>query len=183
MNNKTKNSITVFKEIIHVKVYRWILYFVKACILFLITFLVSCHNEGSMNYSNIKTYAFRLSPGQDLKSEIEAMAKREKIEAGWIVTCVGSLTQTNIRYANQPEGTKREGHFEIVSLVGTVSTNGCHLHLAVSDSSGLTFGGHLLEKNLVYTTAEIVIAKDPGKIFTRELDTVSGWKELKVTEK
>ncbi len=130
-----------------------------------------------------KTHAFRLKPNQDLKKEIEAFVAKEKIEAGYIITCVGSLTQTNIRYANQANGSVQSGHFEIVSLVGTVSINGSHLHISISDSTGKTIGGHLLTDNLVYTTAEIVIGESKNLSFTREKDGTTPWEELQVKEK
>jgi hypothetical protein len=136
-----------------------------------------------MNSSDSITHAIRLKPGQDLRQEIESSVKKEDIKAGWIITCVGSLTSTNMRFANQPEGTKANGHFEIVSLVGTISTNGSHLHLSVSDSLGNTLGGHLLEGNLVYTTAEIVIGESKIFEFARENDGSTKWEELQIRKK
>ena len=133
-----------------------------------------------MATDSVKIHTLRLKPNQDLKQEIEAFVKKERIEAGWIMTCVGSLIQTNLRYANQPEGTKNVGHFEIVSLVGTVSINGSHIHLSTSDSVGVTKGGHLLGENLVYTTAEIVIGESKNHVFTREKDGSTPWEELQI---
>ncbi len=144
---------------------------------------IQCKNPKTMDVENIKIHAPRLKPNQDLKQEIEAFVKKENIEAGWIMTCVGSLTQANLRYANQPEGTKSKGHFEIVSLVGTVSVNGSHVHLSISDSLGATKGGHLLNENLIYTTAEIVIGESKNHIFTREKDGSTPWEELQVKTK
>lgn len=95
----------------------------------------------------IKTHPLRLKPGDDLKKEIEAYAKAHTIQAGWMVTCAGSLTNYHLRFANQAAGSSGEGHFEIVSLGGTVSVNGSHLHISISDSTGKTIGGHLLDKN------------------------------------
>jgi hypothetical protein len=37
---------------------------------------------------------------------------QKNIKAGWISTCVGSLTQYNLRFANQPEGSSDIGHYE-----------------------------------------------------------------------
>lgn len=136
-----------------------------------------------MQQEKLKIHAFRLKPGQDLKKEIEAYVQKEKIEAGWIMTCVGSLTQTHLRFANIPDGAKFNGHFEIVSLVGTLSIAGCHLHLSVSDSGGVTLGGHLLAENLVYTTAEIVISESKELVFTREKDGTTNWPELQVKKR
>ena len=136
-----------------------------------------------MTEINTNIYAFRLKPGQDLKLEIEKLVTEKRIEAGWIVTCVGSLTQTNIRYANRQDGAVINGHFEIVSLTGTVNINGSHLHISVSDSLGKTIGGHLLENNRVYTTAEIVIGESKQLQFTREKDGTTPWEELQVKQR
>ena len=87
---------------------------------------------------NNKVYIFRLNPGEDLRKSIEAFVKEKNIIAGWINTCVGSLTDYTIRFANQQEGNNGSGHFEIVSLTGTVSVNGSHLHISISDSTGKT---------------------------------------------
>lgn len=132
--------------------------------------------------NNCKTHAFRLKPGQDLKNEILQYVKEKQIKAGWVSTCVGSLTNYNIRFANQPEGSSGSGHFEIVSLTGTVSVNGSHLHISISDSSGKTIGGHLLDSNIVYTTAEIVLLSSDDFIFKREKDGSTEWEELQVKD-
>ncbi|MBL0232312.1 MAG: DNA-binding protein [Chitinophagaceae bacterium] len=129
------------------------------------------------------THVFRLKPGADLKRSIQDYVEKNQIEAGWILTCVGSLTDYNIRFANQEKTDSGKGHFEIVSLVGTLSKNGSHLHLSISDSSGVTMGGHLSDGCLVYTTAEIVIQSSKKFLFTREVDGSTPWKELKVQEK
>ena len=136
-----------------------------------------------MKPSDTTTHAFRLKPGQDLRKEIEAFVQKENILAGWIITCVGSLTQTNLRFANQPGGSGSNGHFEIVSLTGTISTSGSHLHMSVSDSLGRTIGGHLLDGNMVYTTAEIVIGESKSLVFSREKDGTTAWEELQVKKK
>lgn len=129
---------------------------------------------------NSKHHVFRLLPGQDLKQSIEQYVKENQLSAGWIATCVGSLTEYQIRFANQERAYGDKGHFEIVSLTGTVSVNGSHLHIAVSDSTGKTIGGHLLDGNKVYTTAEIVIGESKEHVFTREKDGSTPWEELQV---
>lgn len=131
--------------------------------------------------NNYTAHAFRLKPGQDLKKEIENLVKEKQIKAGWISTCVGSLTNYQIRFANQQKGGTDTGHFEIVSLTGTISTNGSHLHISISDSTGKTIGGHLMEGCKIYTTAEIVILSSNEFIFNREKDGTTPWEELQVT--
>lgn len=153
----------------------------RFCLILLVFLSLQCSTKSVMKTTDeLKIHAFRLKPGEDLRAGIEAFAKRENIEAGWVMTCVGSLTQTNLRFANQPSGTKANGHFEIVSLTGTVSINGCHLHLSVSDSLGQTTGGHLLLENFVYTTAEIVLGESRRHVFTREKDGTTPWEELQI---
>jgi hypothetical protein len=142
----------------------------------LLSFLfLQCKNSQPLNSSDSITHTFRFKPGQDLKQEIESFVIKEDIKAGWIIKCAGSLTSTNLRIANQTECTKANGHFEILSLVGTISTNGSHLNLSISDSLGNTTGVHLLEGNPVYTTAEIVIGESEKLVFSRESDGSTKW--------
>lgn len=126
--------------------------------------------------------AFRLKPGEDLREGIEKVVKQKSIRAGWVATCAGSLTDYAIRFANQPGASTGSGHFEIVSLSGTVSINGSHLHLSISDSTGKTIGGHLVPGCKVYTTAEIVLQYSDKYEFTREKDGSTPWEELQVKE-
>ncbi len=144
--------------------------------------LAGCINSSTMK-DQTAVYALRLKPGEDLQAGIVKAVAGNHIAAGWIATAVGSLTHYNIRFANQPEGAAGEGHFEIVSLVGTLSANGNHLHLSISDSTGKTIGGHLLEGCKVYTTAEIVIHATDKYTFSREKDGSTPWEELQVREK
>jgi uncharacterized protein len=132
------------------------------------------------NMEKQQVFAFRLKPGQDLKAGIEKFVEENNLQAGYLLTCVGSLTQYNIRFANQPNGTKGTGHFEIVSLVGTLGQEGNHLHISIADSTGKTLGGHLLNDNLIYTTAEIVIGNSPNYKFNRREDGTTPYKELQV---
>ena len=133
--------------------------------------------------SVMQTYSYRLLPGQDLKKEIEAIVRQEHIEAGAVLTCVGSLTDVTLRTANQSEARKWHDHFEIVSLVGTLSTNGSHLHLSVSDSTGQTIGGHLLDGCRIYTTVELVIGVMTDLVYERQTDPTFGYKELTIRKK
>lgn len=128
-------------------------------------------------------YIFRLSPQADLKRSILQVARDNGITAGVVVTCVGSLTQYNLRFANREDGVLATGHFEIVSCTGTVSNEAVHLHLAVADDKGNTVGGHLLDGNRVYTTAEICLAVLHDVVLHREADPASGYRELVVKKR
>ena len=133
--------------------------------------------------SRMETYSFRLKPGQDLKQQLDAFVKQQRVDAGAIITCVGSLTDLVLRLANQEKVTHWQGHFEIVSLVGTLSATGSHLHLSAADSTGRTLGGHLMEGCKIYTTAEIVVGVLTDVVYTRETDPTFGYKELVVKRK
>jgi predicted DNA-binding protein with PD1-like motif len=133
--------------------------------------------------SEARFYAFRLGPKKDLRKSIIEFAEENNIKAGSIVTCVGSLEQFHIRFANQGESEVRIGHFEIVSLTGTFSNTSCHLHISVADQTGQTVGGHLLNENFIYTTAELVVADLLGLEFTRETDATYGYAELVIHSK
>lgn len=66
---------------------------------------------------------------------------------------------------------------EIVSLMGTVSEHGSHLHASLAHRDLSVFGGHLRPGCLVNTTAEIVLAELPDTVFTRERDEATGYEE------
>lgn len=128
----------------------------------------------------MRVYALRLRPGQDLRQELERFTKERGIKAGFVITTVGSLRKASLRLADRSEPTGFEGKFEIVSLVGTLTQDGVHLHASISDGEGRTVGGHLVEGCLVYTTAEIVIGEAKGMEFRRETDAATGYKELTI---
>jgi predicted DNA-binding protein with PD1-like motif len=144
--------------------------------------IYSCTFQKEITMPTTKTHVIRLKPGEDLKKSILQFVTNNNIKAGWIGTCAGSLTQYNIRFANQNKPSSDTGHFEIVSLTGTLSINGSHLHISISDSTGKTIGGHLLDNNIIYTTAEIVIQESTRHVFTRKNDGTTPWEELQVEE-
>lgn len=128
----------------------------------------------------MKVFALRLRPGQDLRKEIERFTREKSFKAGFIITTVGSLEKVTLRLADQKNTSNFEGKFEIVSLVGTLSQDGVHLHISLSDSSGRTIGGHLVEGCQIYTTAEIVIGEAKGIVFGRAADKLTGYEELTI---
>ncbi|MCJ2163333.1 MULTISPECIES: PPC domain-containing DNA-binding protein [unclassified Pseudodesulfovibrio] len=124
--------------------------------------------------------AVRLHPGQDLLRELEYFCRAQSLDAGCVLTCVGSLTTAVIRFANQEQAEELHGHFEIVSLTGVLSTHGAHCHISISDREGRTVGGHLMAGCNVYTTAEIIIGTCPGMRFLRTFDPQTGYPELEI---
>jgi predicted DNA-binding protein with PD1-like motif len=125
----------------------------------------------------------RLRPGDDLKETIDKFVQDRKIQAGWIASAVGSLTDFSIRFANRKEKETGSGHFEIISLSGLLSHNGSHLHIGIAGTDGKVIGGHLLPGCIIYTTAELIIQVTGKYEFRRELDGTTEWRELQINEK
>jgi len=137
----------------------------------------------SVTPSAARFYAFRLKPGEDLLEGIRAVVNTLELKAVSIVSCVGSLTRANLRFAHTGVFVERTGHFEIVSLVGTVDAKGEHLHISISDCVGTTLGAHFGPGSSVYTTAEVVIAELTDLSFRREMCDKSGYEELIVEKR
>ena len=125
-------------------------------------------------------HCLRLAPGQDLKHELQAFAAAEALEAGVIVTGLGSLTQAALRFAAALEGTVIDGPLELIALSGTLSRYGMHLHGAVADAQGRVYGGHILPGCIIRTTAEIAIAPLAHLRLDRQFDPQTGYWELVV---
>ncbi len=135
----------------------------------------------------MKVFTLRLRPKQDLRLELIKFAKKNNIKAGSIVTCVGALQPFVLRMAGAtPEKQdikKYNEKHEIVSLVGTITGEDCHLHIALSNKCGEVVGGHLKEGSLVDLTAEVVIIEDESAKYLRETDKNTGFSELVVRER
>ena len=128
----------------------------------------------------MKIFATRLKPDQDLKTSLKNFVEENNIQSGFILTAVGSLNQATLRFANQDNYQVFKERFELVSLAGTLSIHGIHLHISISDKNGKAIGGHLVEGCIIYTTAEIVIGTSEDFIFMRAVDQNTSYKELEI---
>jgi predicted DNA-binding protein with PD1-like motif len=131
----------------------------------------------------MQTFVLRIKPGEDLKQTLQRAVRNHHVLAGCVLSCAGSLERVRLRLADQNHSTDFPGKHEIVSLGGTLSPEGLHLHMAASDETGRTVGGHLVEGNIVYTTAEIVVGVFSELRFHRVLDRRTGSRELRVERK
>jgi len=129
----------------------------------------------------MKVVPLRLTPGDDLRQVLENWMGHQREQAGCVISAVGSLSVAQLRFAGAAEATTIRGDLEILSLSGTLSPDGSHLHIAMADSSGAVIGGHLCPGSLVRTTAELVIGLLPEWRFSRELDPATGYAELRIT--
>lgn len=136
--------------------------------------------ESHLEPSSIQPHALRLHPDQDLRQSLKEFAVQRQIQAGFVLSAIGSLKQANIRFANQPESQLLTEKFEILSLNGTLSIAGVHLHITIADRAGKVLGGHLDKGCLIYTTAEIVLGEIPELFFRRTPDEKTGYLELEI---
>ena len=120
----------------------------------------------------------RLHRGDDLLASIRALAQAEKIDAGVVLSGVGCVSRARVRDASGVNVRELNRHFEIVSLNGTVSQTRCHLHIALSDESLATVGGHMLEGCIINTTCELIIGVLDGVRFDTEQDAQTGYDEI-----
>jgi predicted DNA-binding protein with PD1-like motif len=128
----------------------------------------------------MRTLPIRLHPNQDLRAALEATLAEHSVSAAFVLQGIGSLSTARIRYAGMSQATELRGDLEILTLSGSLSTDGAHLHIAVADAQGRVVGGHVADGCIVRTTAEILLALLPAYHFSREPDAASGWKELAV---
>ncbi|ETX14296.1 DNA-binding protein [Roseivivax halodurans JCM 10272] len=122
--------------------------------------------------------ALRLLPGEDLREAVEEAFSAEPETAGFVAAAIGSLSAARIRPAGRNDALMLAEPLEIVSLSGTLSPDGAHLHIAVADARGTMTGGHLLPGCAIRTTAEIVIALLTDLRFSRPQDPATGYNEL-----
>ena len=126
-------------------------------------------------------HCFRLHRGQDLYEAVETYVNDHHIAAGAVVSGVGCVSRWRLRDATGVRVRSGEEDVEIVSLMGTVSEHGCHLHASFSREDLSAFGGHLLPGCIVNTTAEIVLLELEDFAFDRRPDPETGYDELTVT--
>ena len=120
----------------------------------------------------------RLSPGTDLRLALEQRVRDEAWPGGFVVSGIGSLTQARLRFAGNAEPTALAGDLELLTLAGSLSVDGAHLHASVADAHGTVRGGHVCAGCIVRTTAELLIARFTDQRLSRELDPATGFTEL-----
>ncbi|WP_321782889.1 PPC domain-containing DNA-binding protein [Paraburkholderia sp. J94] len=122
----------------------------------------------------------RLSPGDDLRETLAAALAQHGAQAAFVVQGIGSLSAVELRYAGLDTPASLRGDFEILTLAGSLSLDGAHLHASVSDAQGRVLGGHIARGCIVRTTAEVLLMLLPDHRFTREHDAQTGFPELVV---
>ena len=132
----------------------------------------------------MKHHAFRLTYGMDLRQGIEDYCRDNDIHSAAIVTVVGCVYRARIRLADGETIEEYDDRYEIVSLTGTVSPDGSHMHVSLADEDGSVIGGHMCNGCLVNTTAEVVLVSlDEEYRFSREYDDSTGYDELVIRKR
>lgn len=132
----------------------------------------------------MKTFPIRLTPGQDLRTALEAAMQSQHCRAAFVLSGIGSLSTAGVRLAGAAQPERLTGEMEILTLSGTVAFDGVksssHLHMAISTATGQVIGGHVAPGCIVRTTAEVLLALLPDWEFAREPDAATGYDELVV---
>jgi predicted DNA-binding protein with PD1-like motif len=122
----------------------------------------------------------RLAPQDDLRATLEAVLHEHGGGAAFVLQGIGSLSVALVRLAGMAQPLELRADLEILTLAGSLSPDGAHLHISVADAQGRVTGGHLCPGSIVRTTAEVLVALLPDYRFTREDDAATGYKELAI---
>ena len=128
----------------------------------------------------MKPLPIRLSPGDDLRADLEAALAASGAQAGFVVSGIGSLREARVRFAGRPTPHHATGDLEILTLSGTLGSGRSHLHASLAEADGQVIGGHVAPGCIVRTTAEILVVLLETVRFGRELDPATGYAELAI---
>ena len=81
-------------------------------------------------------YIFRLHRGDDLKQSILEFCRMNNINSGIIACAVGCCSKVKFRLAGAESFYEDERDYEIVSIMGTISKDGVHIHISFADDTG-----------------------------------------------
>lgn len=125
------------------------------------------------------TYVVRIDKGEEILEEIKELAEKENIKLAK-VEALGAVNNFTVGVYKVEEkkyyANSFTGNFEIVSLLGTISTMNnnfyAHIHMSAGNDKGEVFGGHL-NKATVSATCEMVITIINGTV-DREFNSEVG---------
>lgn len=132
----------------------------------------------SVKINDMREHAVRLIKGCDLLEEIERIANDNNYNTLVVLSAVGSVSNIKIRLAKAIEYLELNQDFEIVSLMGTVSCGGAHLHVSFSDEKGNVIGGHLCKGTIINTTCELVFGILEDYESKRAFDESTNYNEI-----
>jgi uncharacterized protein len=115
----------------------------------------------------------KLGPGSDLRGSLEQLAI-ERNASGFVLGVVGNLSRAAFQCPGRAGPTVLQGDLEIITLNGTVSPQGVHLHLSLSDGKCQVWGGHLEHGTLVLKGADLLVGFLPSSVPPEPTATVPG---------
>lgn len=104
----------------------------------------------------MRALPLHLDAGSDLHHSLRALAAREGIE-GFVLSVVGNLSQAAFQCPGTTQPTMLQGDLEVITLQGTLSPQGVHLHLSLSDGQCQVWGGHLEPGTLVQKGVDVLV--------------------------
>jgi predicted DNA-binding protein with PD1-like motif len=131
----------------------------------------------------MKPVPVRFGPGVDLRGALQGVLAEHGVEAAYVIQGIGSLSVAQIRFAGMDQATELRGDLEILTLGGSLSPDGVHLHISVSDTEGRVTGGHMGPGCTVRTTAEVLVALLADHRFARDFDAATGFPELAISSR
>lgn len=97
-----------------------------------------------------------LGSGSDLLRSLEALVQEHQV-SGFVLSVVGNLSQAAFQCPGKAGPSVLRGELEIITLQGTVSPEGVHLHLSLADGDCQVWGGHLEPGSLVLRGADLLV--------------------------
>tara|TARA_Y100001968_G_scaffold191429_1_gene175393 strand:+ start:395 stop:1012 length:618 start_codon:yes stop_codon:yes gene_type:complete len=102
------------------------------------------------------SYSVKLPPNTDLLQALDQIARNENA-FGYVLGVVGNLSRAAFQCPGRAEPEIIESTLEIITLNGTISPEGSHLHLSVSDTACKVWGGHLERGAYVLKGVDILL--------------------------
>ena len=104
----------------------------------------------------METLPLELNPGQDLHLALAELAVQQQL-SGFVLGVVGNLSQATFSCPGHQQPTRMSGVLEVITLNGTFSPSGVHLHLSLSDGACQVWGGHLEPGTVVLKGAQLLL--------------------------
>ena len=104
----------------------------------------------------MRAVPLHLEAGSDVRRSLEQLALDHNA-GGFVLSVVGNLSQAAFACPGKSAPTVLAGELEIITLQGTISPDGVHLHLSFSDASCQVWGGHLEHGTLVLRGADLLV--------------------------
>jgi predicted DNA-binding protein with PD1-like motif/glutaredoxin len=104
----------------------------------------------------MRVLPLHLPPGADVRRSLEEIAQQQASQ-GFVLSVVGNLKTAAFACPGQSGPTTLSGELEIITLQGTLSPTGVHLHLSFSDGDCQVWGGHLEHGSVVLKGADVLV--------------------------